>query len=554
MGDSTKWEKRLERERKARREAEHLLEHKSLELYEANRRLAEEVARKGSELREKEQLFKATFYASMDGVILLDGRGRVLEVNEAVLRMLGVAKEQVVGRGMGWVVSEPDRAVAWQSYREVIKSGYCRCEIDLVRLDGSSFPAEIVGSRAIVGGKKIVNGVIRDMTQRRRSLAEVREAYDEAERANAAKSLFLASMSHEIRTPLNGVLGFTEMVLDSDLTEEQRRHLELVKSSGDILLCIVNDLLDFSKIESGQMLLEKKAFSLRKMMTEVVQIHGKNAIEKGLIVTLSIDDKIPSQLIGDLVRVRQVVTNLVSNAVKFTKEGFVKIKAEKEGERLKISVADSGIGLKPSSIENLFEAFSQADASTTRKFGGTGLGLAICRQLARAMEGDIEATGKLNEGAVFVFSLPLEVERAGDCGGVQEVGERKYRLGSKKRMFLVAEDHKINARLLTMMLQKLGHSAVVVATGREALEKLRREVKFDAVLMDRHMQDMDGIEATRRIREGEAGEGVSEIPIVAVTASALNEDKELCFAAGMNDFLAKPLRPAELENVLRRLF
>ena len=554
MDDSDKWKKRFERERAARREAEHLLEHKSLELYEANRRLADEVVQKGSELEEQEQLFGAIFHASMDGIVLLDGRGRMMEANDAVLRMLGFARSQLQGKGVTRLFAEKDRLLARNSFREVVKTGYCRYEAGLVRSDGSLFPAEIVGSRVWVGKKMIINGVVRDISQRRRNISALRVARDEATRANQAKSLFLASMSHEIRTPLNGVLGFTEVVLGSDLSEEQRRHLELVKSSGEILIHIINDLLDFSKIESGQMVIENKNFDLEAMMKEVIEITSQAAIEKELEVTLEIDAKLPKVIKGDLFRVRQVVLNLVSNAVKFTKEGFVRIKARAQGEQLEISVVDSGIGFEEANSYLLFEAFSQADAATTRKFGGTGLGLAICRNLAQAMDGNIEAHGELNKGATFLFSLPLV--RGDHAGGEGETEKVVADQGEMKtgKFILIAEDNSINSRLLTIMLKKLGHASQVATTGTEVLALLRGDVKFDAVLMDRHMPEMDGVAAAELIRAGEAGEHVALIPIVAVTASALEEDRELCLASGMNDFLAKPLRPSALEEVLRKLF
>ena len=553
MDESEKWKKRLERERAARREAEHLLEHKSLELYEANQRLAKEVAQKGSQLEEQEQLFGAIFYASMDGVVLLNERGRIMEVNQAFLRMLGVNEEQLVGKGGASLFAEQDRDLARTSFKEVVRTGYCRYECDLVRADGSVFPAEIVGSRAEVGGKKIINGVIRDTTERRRNMVKLRSAYDEAERANEAKSLFLASMSHEIRTPLNGVLGFTELVLGTALSGEQRRHLELVKSSGDMLIHIINDLLDFSKIESGQMVLENEEFDLEGMMKEVIEINSQVAAEKGLAVTLEMDAALPEVIRGDLVRVRQVVTNLVSNAVKFTKEGYVRIEAREEDGWMKISVEDSGIGFDDGKAEMLFDAFSQADVSTTRQFGGTGLGLAICRNLAQAMNGEIEAHGELGKGARFVFSWPLE--EGDEALALQEAegGANDESLVKTGKLVLIAEDNAINARLLTIMLEKLGHESRVAKTGGEVLRLLRGGEVFDVVLMDRHMPEMDGVEATRKIRAGESGGEVAMIPVVAVTASALEEDRERCLEAGMNDFLTKPLRPSELEETLGRL-
>ena len=338
MDESEKWKKRVERERAARREAEQLLESKSLELYEANQRLAREVAQKGSQLEEREQLFQSVFYASMDGIILLNRQGEIMGGNHSFLKMLGVEEERLVGKTGASLYAEQHRELARNAFHEVLETGYCRFECDIVRIDGSVFPAEIVWSRAEVGGDIVVNGVIRDVAQRRRHMEQLRAAHDEAERANQAKSLFLASMSHEIRTPLNGVLGFTELVLGTDLSVEQRRYLDLVKSSGDILIEIINDLLDFSKIESGQMILEDKEYQLASILDEIMEVHSQQAKKKDLALSLELDQSLPDRLIGDAVRVRQVMTNLVSNAVKFTEEGFVKMRAKGENGLLEISV------------------------------------------------------------------------------------------------------------------------------------------------------------------------------------------------------------------------
>ena len=553
MDESEKWKKRVERERAARREAEQLLESKSLELYEANQRLAREVAQKGSQLEEREQLFQSVFYASMDGIILLNRQGEIMGGNHSFLKMLGVEEERLVGKTGASLYAEQHRELARNAFHEVLETGYCRFECDIVRIDGSVFPAEIVWSRAEVGGDVVVNGVIRDVAQRRRHMEQLRAAHDEAERANQAKSLFLASMSHEIRTPLNGVLGFTELVLGTDLSVEQRRYLDLVKSSGDILIEIINDLLDFSKIESGQMILEDKEYQLASILDEIMEVHSQQAKKKDLALSLELDQSLPDRLVGDAVRVRQVVTNLVSNAVKFTEEGFVKMRARGENGLLEISVEDSGIGFDDTKKEMLFDAFTQADVSTTRRFGGTGLGLAICRTLAQAMDGDIEAHGELGKGARFVFTIPL---RAGEVVVTQEeqLAEREESIALEKRFILIAEDNDINARLLTVMLQRLGHDSRVVKSGHEVLCFLQGGERCDAIFMDRHMPEMDGVEATWKIRGGEAGEEFQEIPIVAVTASALEEDRKICEEVGMNGFLAKPLRPAELEQLMESLF
>lgn len=547
-----KWKIRFERERKARQEAEQLLETKSRELYDLNRRLEEQVRSQDSRLIEQEELFASVFHASMDGIILLNGRGRVIEANHAVLRMLGYSRDLMMGVAVPRLLAQKDQATARNALRQVIETGYCRYEADLIRVDGSTFPSEIVGSRTQVGGKTIIKGTIRDITQRRRNLAELKLARDEAEKANAAKSLFLASMSHEIRTPLNGVLGFTELVLETKLSEDQRRHLEIVKSSGDILLQIINDLLDFSRIESGKLLLEEKNYSLRKVVEEVIAMQSLAIKNKNLALSFHINKDIPEVIKGDIIRVRQVITNLVSNAIKFTHEGAVSISVFRREDQVQIDVTDTGVGFDNAVADTLFESFTQADVSTTRKFGGTGLGLAICRKLAWQMDGDIKAHGEQGEGSTFSFIFPLVVpkSRPGSKRTVEDVPASRVQEQGAATRVLVAEDNQVNARLIVIMLKRLGYHPEVVSNGRMAVEKLITDPGFAVILMDRHMQDIDGIEATRQIREGKAGPESRDIPIIAVTASTLTDDREKCLAAGMNGFLAKPLRASDLEAQL----
>ncbi len=554
MDETQKWEKRLQRERTARKEAERLLEEKSLELYELNIQLQEQVQTQGDELVRRQALVESIFRSAMDGIILLDGMGRIIEVNDAAIRMLGYSRKQLVRRRVSSLLATGGRPAAVRAFRQALQIGYCRHEGDLRRVDGSVFPAEVVGSGTEVGGEKVVIGIFRDITNRIRTLSDLKMARDDAQRANAAKSLFLASMSHEIRTPLNGILGFTEMVLDSALTAEQRGHLQLVTSSGKMLQQIIDDILDFSRIESGRMVIEHRAYAVAEMLREMHVFHEQAAAEKGLSLALAISDRFPERVVGDVTRVRQILSNLVANAIKFTKDGGVEIAADCDGQNLEISVMDSGIGFDDEIAESLFEAFSQADASTTRKYGGTGLGLAICRQLAQAMDGRIEAEGRTGEGARFLFTFPfIEEEGQEDEASVAAQKTKAEKPLLKGREVLVAEDNPINSQLITLMLEKIGIVPRVVETGVEALEELKKNSHYSAVLMDRYMQDMDGIEATQRIRSGEAGEEARRIPIIAVSASALPEDQQLCLDAGMNAFLPKPLKSEDLLSQLKAL-
>ena len=555
MDQPDKWQARFRRERIARQESEQLLEDKSRELYQANRKLEEQIRNQGSRLVEQEELFESVFHASMDGIILINGRGRIIEANHAALRMLGHSREIIIGSPIPHLIVEQDKETARSALRQVTSTGYCRYEAELIRIDGSTFPAEIVGSRALVGGKPIIQGILRDITQRRRALADLQQARDEAEKANEAKSLFLASMSHEIRTPLNGVLGFTEIVLDTELNAEQRQHLDLVKSSGDILLHMIDDLLDFSRIESGKLLLEEKPFSLHQILEDVVAMQSALSQKKGLALSYELSSELPIVIKGDRVRVQQVITNLVSNALKFTSEGSVKITVTCADKTITVSVKDTGIGFDESMTEALFDSFTQADVSTTRKYGGTGLGLSICRRLAGQMGGEITAHGNPGTGAEFIFRFPLaeppaQTEHPDPAPPAPSSCEQAL---PKNRPVLVAEDHQINARLVVLMLSRLGYPSEVVNNGIEVIETLKSGQKFAVILMDRHMHGMDGIEATTRIRKGEAGPASQDIPIIALTASTLAEDREKCLAAGMDAFLSKPLNPGELETQLTEI-
>lgn len=684
MEEAEKWQKRFERERNARKESERLLEAKSLELYEANKQLSQQVAEKGSRLEAEEQRFAAVFEASMDGIILLNRRGRIVELNQAAEKMLGYPREALLGKGVARIIEKSYLKLAHNSFRQVRDTGYCRYEANLMRSDGSLFPTEIVGSRAEVGDAVVVQGIIRDITERRAAYSRLQQAQTEAENANEAKSLFLATMSHEIRTPLNGIIGFTDLVLNSQLSSEQRQNLTMVQRSGDILLNIINDILDFSRIESGKIDLEEVDYELVDCLEEVLDLHAQSAASKGIELLYELAPELPSTLRGDITRLRQVLMNLVSNALKFTKTGTITIHASKEEDQLAILVKDTGVGFKPELAESLFEPFNQEDASTTRKYGGTGLGLAICRSLLERMGGEIEAHSEVGQGAEFRFQIPLQLgtttqhDSTGKVGlegkrilivddnetnllflgkrleqwgcqvkaaqsdqetleiiaredfdillidlrmpgtdGIKLAGsvrkftaapmvlvtssrlsgdkERAYEVGFSKVLFkplrqrellktlqtlllgtpaksssetqaseksvgpspsnqkdlvLVAEDNPINSRLAALLLEQLNFRCQIAINGKEALEMLRERDDFTLILMDMQMPEMDGLEATRHIRSGDAGERYQEIPILAVTANALKTDEEACLDAGMTDYLAKPLRPNEVKAKL----
>jgi len=393
----------------------------------------------------------------------------------------------------------------------------------------------------------------------RRQLEETAALKEAAEAANRAKSDFLANMSHEIRTPLHGILGMTDLAMDAGPEEERRRYLNLAKQCGWSLMTVINDILDLSKIEAGRMKLDPAPFQLREFLDRVTAVFAVSARQKGLALSLEIDPSVPDGLVGDSGRLNQVLLNLTGNAMKFTESGGVAIHAEVYQPAVSLtgdpgsvtlcfSIRDTGVGIARDKLAVIFEDFEQADNSVARKYGGTGLGLAITRRLVALMDGRIWVESEPGKGSTFFFTASFPLTNGQGDGQVPSAVEPDRTAPIRRLTLLLAEDNPVNQLLAIRILEKQGHRVEAVANGQEAVE-LSAHGRFDAVLMDVQMPVMDGLLATRRIREREKLTG-AHVPIIALTANAMDEDQGTCAAAGMDAFLSKPIRASELLALL----
>ncbi len=420
---------------------------------------------------------------------------------------------------------------------------------DEVEFLGESFNGMIealaASQRALLEHQGSLEKRIKDRTD------QLEEAMRTAQAASQAKSEFLANISHELRTPMNGVIGMLDMALDRELTPELAEQIQTAQSCAYSLLSLLNDILDLSKIEAGMMTLEKLPFDFRALLADCIKAHQPKAAENSVALSAEVEPDVPELIGGDPLRIRQIIANLVSNAVKFTEHGSVSVRVGGEfvqpGEyTLRITVQDSGTGIPAEKLLSIFEKFTQADGSVSRRFGGTGLGLAITRSLVALHGGDIQVQSELGQGSTFTVTLRCEADAhrgvPQEANLSEHVPATRGRLESPARI-LVVEDNHVNQKVVTAVLRKRGFTIELANDGQEALERLEHSDTFDLVLMDVQMPVLDGLEATRLIRKEARW---SRLPIIAMTAHAMNGDKERCLEAGMNGYISKPVHPALL--------
>lgn len=532
-----------------------------------NAELEKRVIERTEAVSKNEGKVRGILESAFDAIVGMDEKGLVTEWNPRAEEIFGWSKAQAIGKRMSELII-PER------YRQMHEKGLSHfimtgegpvlnrsIEISGLKKTGEEFPVELSITPLKIDNQYIFTAFISDITQRKADEiklinlnSELAKSAQEAKQASETKSFFLANMSHEIRTPINGVIGMTNIVLDTSLSPQQREYIEIIRTSADSLLAIVNDILDLSKIESGKMELEEIDFEVSSLVQDITKTLRLTATQKGLNLKTSIPAALVENVVGDPGRIRQILINLISNAIKFTNEGEITVSAsvlsnDENQISIHFEVQDSGIGISDDTLKKLFQPFTQADSTMSRKFGGTGLGLSICQRLVDMMHGKIGALSTERKGSVFWFELSLKKSHNKNASSIQHFEQEitSHKIGR----ILVVEDNFVNQKVARAMLEKIGHRVDTVGNGIEALLALE-QFPYDIVLMDCQMPEMDGFEATELIRSGKREKIPATIPVIAMTANALSGDKERCIAAGMDDYISKPVNINSLNKTLQK--
>jgi PAS domain S-box-containing protein len=532
-----------------------LLHQRSLELEKTNKALM----RTTFELIRTEAQARIIGETSIDTMVIFNSDGIILNLNPAAVRMFGYHEDELIGQSiykmLPMISERGDGEYKIHEHYLVDKLS----DVKPIRKDGTAFYAEIQIGEAMIDDNPIFACTISDITERRKAEQEMLQAKEEAEQAARVKTEFLAMMSHEIRTPMNGIIGMTDLLIDSGLNTEQLEYAEIVRKSSDALLNVINDILDFSKIESGKMELEQVPLELTSLVEETFDLFTAQTRDRELQMEYYIDQRLPVHILGDVTRLRQILINLVGNAVKFTEKGTIYVlinllEQDENSVEIEFIIKDTGIGITSEQMVHLFKPFSQLDSSMTRKYGGTGLGLAICKTLVELMGGTIRNVQDTEIGATFVFTIRAKTFFYPDAVNnlvSQSVLEPPSITKTASLHIMIAEDHEVNQKLLLLILQKLGHSVEVAGNGLQVLELIKQKT-FDLILMDLQMPEMDGFKATSAILKQVPQD---QLPIIiAVTASTSQADIDHCTALGMSGFISKPIKLKSIEKVLEQHF
>jgi len=524
-----------------------------------NIQLRYEAQRSEKKLHESEEKYRLLFEKSEDPMWLISGN-KFTMANQAALNLLGYATEEELANTHPSELSPPlqgDGTPSLEKAEEMMRigyeTGYNRFEWTHKKRNGELFPVAVTLTRIPSEGEDAIFCTWRDISAQKETERALIEAKEAADVANQSKSAFLASMSHEIRTPIHGVLGMTQLLQGTELNPQQQEYLNTIRVSGNSLLTIINEILDLSKIEAGELQIESHPFDLPHAVDDLYRLLSPKAREKGLNLDIDIDDGVPVHVLGDAHRICQILTNLIGNAIKFTEHGGITIKINTsssvgENYSIRFEVIDSGIGIAVDSQEALFQPFTQADNSTARKYGGTGLGLAISKRLVNLMGGEMGVESIPEQGSTFWFTLTLAASTEAKSGA-EEPSSDSTTAPQLEGTILMAEDNEINVMILTSMLKESDLQIDIAENGEQAL-KMYRQKPYDLILMDCQMPVMDGYQATAEIRNNEnAG---AHIPIIAITASASEEDRQQTIDAGMDDFMSKPFNKEPLLQILSK--